>query len=70
MSLTSWLPAANDPRADFPIQNLPYGVFETAGKASIGVAIGDRILDLRACVEARLLNQDLAQPAARIRSMR
>jgi fumarylacetoacetase len=65
MSLRSWLPAANDGRTDFPIQNLPYGVFEvpagaaTAGEASIGVAIGDRILDLRACAEAGLLHPDL-----------
>jgi fumarylacetoacetase len=34
---------------DFPIQNLPYGVFRRRGDtdATIGVAIGDRILDLR-----------------------
>ncbi|XP_041460201.1 fumarylacetoacetase-like [Lytechinus variegatus] len=33
---------------NFPIQNLPYGVFSTAsnGKQRIGVAIGDMILDL------------------------
>ena len=60
MSLRSWLPAANDGRTDFPIQNLPYGVFETAGQAAIGVAIGDRILDLRACTAAGLLHPDLA----------
>ena len=36
--------------SDFPIQNLPYGVFRRRGDngaASIGVAIDDRILDLR-----------------------
>ncbi|XP_043287790.1 fumarylacetoacetase [Venturia canescens] len=34
--------------ADFPIENLPYGVFSTAenSKKRIGVAIGDQILDL------------------------
>ncbi|XP_062921842.1 fumarylacetoacetase isoform X2 [Mobula hypostoma] len=34
--------------SDFPIQNLPYGVFSTAGNPihRIGVAIGDQILDL------------------------
>jgi fumarylacetoacetase len=33
---------------DFPIQNLPYGVFSTAGndRHRIGVAIGDYVLDL------------------------
>lgn len=36
--------------SDFPIQNLPYGVFRQRGDngaATLGVAIGDRILDLR-----------------------
>ncbi|XP_034524769.1 fumarylacetoacetase [Ailuropoda melanoleuca] len=34
--------------SDFPIHNLPYGVFSTAGnpRPRIGVAIGDQILDL------------------------
>src|SRR4051794_6573248 len=32
---------------DFPIENLPYGVFRHQGATSIGVAIGERILDLR-----------------------
>lgn len=36
------------PDTDFPIENLPYGVFSTAldSKPRIGVAIGDQILDL------------------------
>jgi fumarylacetoacetase len=39
---------AVDPQSDFPIQNLPYGVFSTAKQAAprVGVAIGDFILDL------------------------
>jgi fumarylacetoacetase len=39
---------AVDPNSDFPIQNLPYGVFSaTDGLAPrIGVAIGDYVLDL------------------------
>ncbi len=43
--LTSWVPVPDG--SDFPIQNLPYGVFRT-GKASphVGVAIGDHVLDL------------------------
>ncbi|MGH7906770.1 MAG: fumarylacetoacetase, partial [Candidatus Binataceae bacterium] len=44
-SLRSWIPAAPD--SDFPIQNLPFGVFCSEGRPpSVGVAIGDRILDL------------------------
>src|SRR6266404_1187854 len=37
-----------DPTSDFPIQNLPYGVFSTkaAPTPRIGVAIGDYVLDL------------------------
>ena len=51
----SWVESANQPHTDFPIQNLPYGIFEH-GSARIGVAIGDFILDLRACAETRLLD--------------
>jgi hypothetical protein len=37
------------PGCDFPIQNLPFGVFsERAGDSRVGVAIGDLILDLTA----------------------
>ena len=32
----------------FPLYNLPYGVFEYNGKTSVGVAIGDYVLDLTA----------------------
>ena len=36
------------PSSDFPIQNLPYGVFSTAGNPAprVGFAIGDYVLDL------------------------
>jgi fumarylacetoacetase len=46
----SWVESANAARSDFPIQNLPFGVFRGAGddSARIGVAIGDRVLDLTA----------------------
>ncbi len=49
----SWVESANVPGADFPIQNLPLGVFDR-GKAliCIGAAIGDSILDLSSAVEA------------------
>ena len=51
----SWLASANDPGSDFPIQNLPYGVFDSGEGARIGVAIGDQILDLQACAAHDLL---------------
>ena len=50
-SLKSWVTSANSPGTDFPIQNLPFGVFsdrDGGGAWRGGVAIGDRILDLAA----------------------
>jgi len=49
--LKSWVESANHPASDFPIQNLPLGVFRRKGtkeKPRGGVAIGDQILDLAA----------------------
>jgi fumarylacetoacetase len=48
--LASWVPSAQAP-TDFPIQNLPFGVFRRRNSrdpARVGVAIGDQILDLAA----------------------
>ena len=58
-ALRSWVASANDPAGDFPIQNLPLGVFRCRGRPEtprLGVAIGDRVLDLRRCHELRLLD--------------
>ena len=47
----SWVESANQPGCDFPLQNLPYGIFKRKGKKEAprgGVAIGDQILDLAA----------------------
>jgi fumarylacetoacetase len=52
---TSWVASANHPDCEFPIQNLPYGVFRRAGHNRVGVAIGDQILDLHACAEQGVL---------------
>jgi fumarylacetoacetase len=62
--LKSWVESANTPQTDFPIENLPYGVFERDGVASIGVAIGEQILDLRACSAAGLLDELSAETIA------
>ena len=45
-SLRSFIPV--DPASDFPIQNLPYGVFSARDGLAprVGVAIGDYVLDL------------------------
>jgi fumarylacetoacetase len=50
-ALRSWVESANLEGNDFPIQNLPFGSFRPAGSSqtlSIGVAIGDQVLDLNA----------------------
>jgi fumarylacetoacetase len=53
--MQSWVESANDGRTDFPLSNLPFGAFRHPDRdACIGVAIGDRILDLRATAEAGL----------------
>ena len=46
-----------DPSSDFPIQNLPYGVFFTPERPElrVGVAIGDFVLDLAALEAAGLI---------------
>ncbi|MCH8153107.1 MAG: fumarylacetoacetase [Planctomycetes bacterium] len=57
--LRSWIESANDPDCDFPIQNLPFGVFRRKGvkeRPRIGVAIGDCVLDVPGCVEVNLLD--------------
>ncbi len=55
MALKSWIASANDPTTDFPLANLPYGVFRHASSTRVGIAIGDQVLDLRACASEGLL---------------
>lgn len=53
----SWIESANQTATDFPLQNLPFGVFRTAEIPTprIGVAIGDQILDLSAAAGLDIL---------------
>ncbi len=45
MATRSWVPVPEG--SDFPLQNLPYGVFSTSGsERRCGVAIGEHVLDL------------------------
>ena len=56
--LRSWVQDANG-HPDFPIQNLPFGVFRPANAdPQSGIAIGDHILSLRALAQAGLLDGD------------
>ncbi len=68
--LRSWVESANDSATDFPIQNLPFGRFRRVGSGdqwTIGVAIGDQILDLRQAAASRGWTEAIAallQPLA------
>ena len=74
-ALTSWVASADGHR-DFPMQNLPLGIFSPPGGAArAGVAIGDMVLDLQATgallpeaagrsLSGRTLNALFALPAA------
>lgn len=53
----SWIETANDPACDFPIQNLPFGIFSDAKQPArrAGVALGDQIVDLAALARVGLV---------------
>ncbi|HXO01269.1 MAG TPA: fumarylacetoacetate hydrolase family protein, partial [Stellaceae bacterium] len=57
----SWVDSANG-HADFPLQNLPLGVFSPPGnnvpdaRARGGIAIGDKIFDIKAALAAGLFS--------------
>ncbi len=80
-ALRSWVESAQG-HGEFPIQNLPLGVFSPAGaEPRPGVAIGDRILDLRGVGELlppeiaptlgrRRLNEILALPPSSSSALR
>ena len=52
----SWVQSANSATTNFPLNNLPYGVFSTEGcDPRCGVAIGDMILDMTAAEETGLI---------------
>ncbi|MGE0362531.1 MAG: fumarylacetoacetase [Vicinamibacterales bacterium] len=60
----SWVASANG-HADFPIQNLPLGVFSTAADPTprVGVAIGDAVLDLAAARATGVFTADADEAA-------
>ena len=61
----SWVESANQGESEFPIQNLPFGVFAPlqGGAARIGVAIGDQVIDLDGCRERGLFSGEAAECA-------
>jgi len=70
--LTSWVESANRPDCDFPIQNLPLGVFQAPGESRSrpGVAIGDFILDVDPWLKAENLNGYMGLERADRRELR
>jgi len=62
-SRKSWVASANQPDTDFPIQNLPLGIFRRGGIARGGVAIGDQIFDLTAAIDLGLFSGEAADAA-------
>jgi fumarylacetoacetase len=53
-ALRSWVASANDGATDFPVQNLPFGVFrhDFEERPRVGIAIGDQLLDCLAAARA------------------
>jgi len=63
----SWVDSANVAGSDFPIQNLPFGVFrrrDAGTGAGVGIAIGDRILDVAGMRSEGLLAEESVLLAA------
>lgn len=58
----SWLETANQPGCDFPIQNLPFCVFEASDAAAVGgIGLGDGVIDLgRLCQSGCIDGEALA----------
>ncbi len=66
-ALRSWVPSANDAGTNFPVQNLPLGMFRRAGSTALfrpGAAIGDQIVDLLAACDAGVLPAAVAASLA------
>ncbi|MDH4069336.1 MAG: fumarylacetoacetase [Ignavibacteria bacterium] len=48
-AIQSWVESARSPETDFPLQNLPFGVFRRKGERAqpaVGVALGSMIIDI------------------------
>ncbi|MFY9812159.1 fumarylacetoacetase [Aquabacterium sp.] len=61
--LKSWVASANETGTDFPIQNLPLGMYRPMGSLIAfrpGVAIGDLVFDLIRAAEENVLSTDVA----------
>jgi fumarylacetoacetase len=60
----SWVKSANDAATDFPIQNLPLGIFSIqAQQPRLGMAIGDAVFDVTGAGTRGWLTGDAARAA-------
>ncbi len=60
-NLKSWVESANDPNTDFPIQNLPFGQYQSMKHDRgdfIGIPIGAKVLDIAGCGREGLFDLD------------
>lgn len=67
-ALRCWVESAHDPSTDFPIQNLPLGIFrrrEAGEPWRAGVAIGEHVLDLSAANRSGLLSGAASRAGSR-----
>jgi len=64
-SALSWVEGANASDTDFPLANLPFGIFrhDFEERPRVGIAIGDRVLDCLAAVREGLFHE--VDPAVR-----
>ena len=64
-SALSWVESANAPDTDFPLANLPFGIFrhDFEERPRVGIAIGDKVLDCLAAVRGGFF--DAVDPSVR-----
>ena len=61
MGNRSWLPVSDD--SDFPLENLPYGVFSIGdSEPRVGAAIGEHIVDLAPVLEDEVFRNATLNP--------
>jgi fumarylacetoacetase len=66
-NVQSWVESGNNASSDFPIQNLPFGMFRRrseGGAPRVGAAIGDLVLDLYGMQSQDLLAEESIRTAA------
>ena len=71
VDLESWIESAADPGTDFPVQNLPLGIFRRPDANEpwrVGVAIGHEILDLASAARSGLLEGATSRAGTRCAS--